>query len=57
MNKEDKALMEKYGVTCETKLIYTYKQHRYDSLQDALRYAEIDAKRNLGSESDTSHEK
>lgn len=57
MNNDDKALMEKYGITCETKMIYAYKQHRYDNLQDALRYAEIDAKRAPGNESGTTHEK
>lgn len=56
MNNDDKTLMEKYGITCETKMVYTYKKYRYDNLQDALRYAEIDAKRNRESGSATAHE-
>ncbi len=44
-NEEDKALLEKYGVTYETKIIYCYKQNRYDNLTDALRYAQIDSTR------------
>lgn len=57
MNNDDAALMEKYGITSQTKTIYAYKQHRYDNLKDALRYAEIDTERDLANESVTAHEK
>jgi len=56
-NKDVKALMVKYGITCETKIIYAYKQYRYDNLQDVLRYAEIDTKRDFKNGSDTTLEK
>lgn len=45
MNEEDKALMALYGIKCIPKMMYFYKQYRYDNLKDALRYAEIDTKR------------
>ena len=45
MNKTDNELMKEYGITSETKTIYSYKQHSYECLKDALNYAEIDSKR------------
>ena len=45
MNKADKELMAEYGITCKVKTIYSYKQHSYEQLNDAVRYAEIDANR------------
>ncbi|MDA0978649.1 MAG: hypothetical protein O3B72_08835 [Proteobacteria bacterium] len=33
------------GITCETVEFYRYKQHRYQKLSDALKYAEIDVQR------------
>jgi hypothetical protein len=47
MNETDETLMELYGITRKAKLTYYYKQHAYENLGDALRYAEIDTKRNL----------
>lgn len=45
MNEDDKALMELYGIKCVPKMVYFYKQYEYENLKDALRYAEIDTKR------------
>jgi hypothetical protein len=45
MREDDKALMARYGITCAPKMMYFYKQYRYENLTDALRYAEIEAKR------------
>ena len=45
MSNEDKALMAKYGITCEPKMHYFYMQYRYDNINDALRYAEIETNR------------
>lgn len=45
MNEENKRLMAKYGITCEPKMIYSYKQHRYENVEQAINFARIDAKR------------
>jgi len=43
MNKKDKQTMEAHGITCAPKNVYFYKDFKYDRLDDAVRYAEIDA--------------
>jgi hypothetical protein len=45
MNKKDKQMMEAHGITCAPKNVYFYKDFKYDRLDDAVRYAEIDARR------------
>ncbi len=45
MNKTDNELMVKYGITSKTKTIYSYKQHNYGRLKDAISYAKIDINR------------
>ena len=45
MSEKEKQLMERYGITCVQKPVYLYKDFRYDNLNDALRYAETDMKR------------
>lgn len=50
MNKKDKQTMEAHGITCETRNVYFYKDFKYDRLDDAVRYAEIDAERNRKTE-------
>jgi hypothetical protein len=45
MNKKDKQTMEAHGITCAPKNVYFYKDFKYDRLDDAVRYAEIDASR------------
>lgn len=42
MNVEEKTLMARYGITCTPKMMYFYKQYRYENLVDALNYAESD---------------
>jgi|GEM_PF-2968655 len=36
---DDKTLMEQYGISCEQKFVYQYKQYRYDNFQNALNFA------------------
>jgi hypothetical protein len=45
LTEEEKLLMERYGINSTQKTFYLYKQYRYENLNDALRYAEIDSKR------------
>jgi hypothetical protein len=45
MSEQDKSLMARHGITCAPKMMYFYKQYRYESLADALRYAESETKR------------
>jgi hypothetical protein len=42
MTEKQKELVDSYGIQCAQKTVYLYKQFRYDNLEDALRYAEID---------------
>ena len=39
MNSEDKALIEKFGITSELKTIFHFDGHRYERLSDAVNYA------------------
>lgn len=41
-SEEDRATMDRFGITNSTRQVYFYKQHRYDKLADAVRYAERD---------------
>jgi len=45
MNDKDKETMAAHGITRASKDVYFYKEFKYDRLADALRYAEIDARR------------
>lgn len=45
MNEKDKQTMGAHGITCESRNVYFYKEYKYDRLDDAVRYAEIDARR------------
>jgi hypothetical protein len=47
MTRKDEQTMEAHGITCTTRTVYFYKDFEYDRLDDAVRYAEIDAKRVL----------
>lgn len=40
ISEKDKASMDRLGITCTAKQVYFYKQHRYNNLTDAVRYAE-----------------
>jgi len=44
-HRQHKTLMARHGITCAPKMMYFYKQYRYDSLTDALRYVESETKR------------
>ena len=43
MTEEEKELMNRYGITVEQKSVYTYKDHKYERLRDALNYARAEA--------------
>ena len=45
MNEKDKQTMKAHGITCATRKVYFFKDFKYDRLDDAVRYAEIDANR------------
>jgi hypothetical protein len=45
MNDKDKQAMEVHGITFAPRNVYFYKEYKYDRLEDAVRYAEIDARR------------
>ncbi|WP_455196964.1 hypothetical protein [Kaarinaea lacus] len=44
MSEDDKALMAQYGITAEAITIYSYKEHRYEKLQDAVNFAQLDTR-------------
>jgi len=44
MSQDDKVMMAEYGITAKTITIYSYKEHRYDKLQDAVNFARLDTK-------------
>ena len=39
MNSNDKALMEKFGITAEVKTIFHFDGQKYERLSDAVNYA------------------
>jgi len=39
ITEEDKTLMGQYGITSASKMMYFYKEYRYENLGDALHYA------------------
>ena len=45
MNRTDEHTMAAHGITCATRKVYFYKDFKYDRLDDAVRYAEVDASR------------
>lgn len=47
MSEDEKVLMEKFGITCESKPVYKYMEHRYENLKDALDFAKKDTHQNL----------
>lgn len=46
MNDDDRKLMEALGISVARKNVYSYREFRYERLDDAIRYAEIDTRRN-----------
>jgi len=53
MSERDKKIMTKYNITSESKMIYRYKEHRYENLIDAVRYAKLDTSDITGQESNS----
>ena len=53
MNDKDKQTMEVHGITSAPRNVYFYKEYKYDRLDDAVRYAEIDARRARKADSDS----
>ena len=45
MDEKDKDLMKKYDVTFSTEVTYHYKSYKYKKLEDAIKYAKIDLKK------------
>jgi hypothetical protein len=45
MNEQDREAMAALGISCETRNVYYYREFKYDRLDDAIRYAEIDVAR------------
>ncbi|BFM11998.1 hypothetical protein R50072_21510 [Simiduia litorea] len=43
MNHDDADDLKRYHITCENRLIYRYKEYRYDNLKDAINFARLDA--------------
>jgi hypothetical protein len=46
MNEKDRLEMKAHGIRCVPKDVYYYKSFKYERLNDAVRFAEIDATRN-----------
>lgn len=47
INEEDQTLMTKYGISQTTKTMYQYKNHQYENLSDAIKYAKIENNRDV----------
>ena len=45
LNKKDRQTMEAHGITCAPRNVYSYRDFKYDRLDDAVRYAVIDSNR------------
>ncbi|MDH4072619.1 MAG: hypothetical protein OEV41_05885 [Gammaproteobacteria bacterium] len=45
MTRKDKQTMEAHDITCASRNVYFYKEFQYDRLEDAVRFAELDAER------------
>ena len=45
MTDEDTKLMETYGITVETKMVYHFDGYKYDRLSDAVKYAKVSTPR------------
>lgn len=41
----DEAMMLRYGITCEQRVIYSYKHFHYDKLDDAINFAKLEYER------------
>lgn len=52
MNDKDKQTMEAHDITCAPANVYSYKEFKYERLEDAVRYALIDSRRIRKSDAD-----
>ena len=50
--EQERQQMIRFGITAETKTLYSYEGYVYERLHDALAYAEIDAGRRARSVAD-----
>ena len=41
MSEEDKKVMEKYGIKCEQRTVFFWKDYKYERLADAVNYAKL----------------
>ena len=46
MNDDEKLSMQAYGIQFPHRNAYSYKEFKYERLDDAIRYAESDTRRN-----------
>lgn len=52
MTDEEAALLVRFGITAEPTTIYHYAGFRYERLEDALRFAEIESTRSESAAAD-----
>ena len=45
MDENEKILLERFEITVESKIVYVYKQHRYDNAKDAINFASLEEER------------
>ena len=45
MGEDESILLAKYGIKNESKVVYLYREHRYDSAKDAINFAKLEAER------------
>jgi hypothetical protein len=45
MTEDKEKLMNQYAITSEQKMVYHFKDFKYDNFNDALVYARIESKR------------
>ena len=39
MNREEQRLMSLYGITQSSKTTFSYRQHKFDNIKDAINFA------------------
>lgn len=42
---DDAALMQRYGISYEQRVTYSYKHYHYDKLEDAINFAKLEHER------------
>ena len=46
MTDDEIRIMNKYGITYETRTVFFWRTHRYEKLSDAVKNAELQRKKN-----------